>query len=1314
MKLLVLFVETNFTTMKTLLISILFLVNLFTSISVNATSYINLSVENGLSNRKVFSTTKCHKGYLWFATESGIDKFNGETFYLYSLPSNNSFHTEKPKGIITTENGTIYTFSSHYVYYYDEAADCFKILEEIPISNKESINCIYNHCEGLFIGTTHGLYLKRQTGDIKKIELKNSKNIICITAQNEETLWIGSTHGLIKLSCPDIILNTVTESFNERIQSVYFDKNTEYLWIGTFNNGLKIYDTKNNKEIELPHSKLNLPIRVIEQTDNTNVWVGIDGGGIAIFNRYTVEMIKRYSTQATDDDNIYSNNIYDILSTENFVWVTTYNAGIMAFNKNNITTNIYKKNINTLNTLNDNHVNAILEDSNGNLWFGTNQGLNLFDTKKKEWRNYISKTSANKVILSIHEDKNKRIWAGGYASELICIDTKSNSITPITITKSQTPNKNFVYSIEEDENGDMWFGGIINDLVKYNPDKKIYKRFPIRNINHINNIRKDSLVIATGNGLVVLDKKSENIKAVNLFECKGYKALHAYPFLNSVSEIPSMSGNLWLATEGEGIYIFNIYTNELKNISTKEGLSSDIAYGIMPDDNGYIWVSTEYGLNRINQHTGNIDIFNTWNGIPHNAFNFRAYCKMKNGNMIWGGPEGAVEISPYQISKNNKGINNLRFESFSLFYNKVTSESEKSPLKNSIDNTNDINLKYNQHSFSFDFINLTESKNVKTLYTWYLDGFDKQWSVPSYEHKATYTNVPPGNYTFRVKAQPSGHADDVITRDINIHISKPFWATIWAMLIYTLVSLYIIYLIAKAYKNKLEAKDSDQKIRFFINIAHDIRTPLTLIKAPLNEIEEENLSENGKSALVLAQKNTEKLLSMVGQLLDFQKIEREAMKLYVEETNINDYIINCLSSFQLLAKEKHIYMDIKMPDEKHTGWIDRKKISLIIDNLVSNSIKYTNEYGNICIETKVKANMMTINVIDDGIGISQEAQKKLFNRFYRADNTANLKETGSGIGLMLTKKMVTLHKGKITLTSKENIGTTFSVEIPVNRGSYNNNEILYKEERTKTLTQDSAEEDYSNKLKILLIEDNDELREYLSKLLNKNYYVIDAPNGEEGLEKIKKEIPDFILSDVMMPGISGIELCKKIKSDIDTCHIPLILLTALSEREDIIKGINAGADDYLTKPFDLNILESKINTIIKNRKLFRKKYIDKTAFSSDEPGMNELDKKFMKKVMTYIEERMANEDFSIDNLAIEMAMSRSVFYKKIKSLVGQNPQDFIKDIKMKKAANLLREKKYSISEIAYLIGFPNAKYFSTAFKKYFGVSPSQFNEQENK
>lgn len=1296
--------------MKTLLFSLLFLVNIFAS--VHAVSYINLSVENGLSNRKVFSVTKCLKGYLWFATESGIDKYNGEAFKLYSLPSNNSFHAEKPKGIITSEDGIIYTFSSHYVYYFDEAADCFKILDSIQVSNKESINCICVHCEGLLIGTTNGLYLRRQSGDTEKVDLKTSKNIICMSVQDEETLWLGSTNGLIKLSCPDIISNSYKDKFNERIQSVYFDKNTEYLWLGTFNNGLKIYDTKNNKEIELPHNKLNLPIRGIEQIDNTNVWVGIDGGGIAVFNRYNVEMIKRYSSQAASDDNIYSNNIYDILATENLVWVTTYNAGVMVFNKNNITVGVYRKTINTQNSINDNHVNTILEDSNGNLWFGTNHGLNLYDTKKKEWKYYVSKTSANKVILSIHEDKNKRIWVGGYASELICVDTQKNSVTPVAITKSQTPNKNFVYSIEEDENGDIWLGGIINDLVRYNPEKKTYKRFSVRNINHIKNFRKDTLAIATGNGLVILDKNTKTTKTINLFKCKGFKALHAYPFLNSVSEYPVLSGNLWLATEGEGIYIFNIYTNELKNISMKEGLSSDIAYGIMSDDNGYIWVSTENGLNRINYKTGNINIFNTWDGLPHNAFNFRAYCKRKNGNMIWGGPEGAVEINPYQIGKNNRATNNLRFESFSLFYNKITSETENSPLKQSVDNTKNINLKYNQHSFSFDFINLTESKNIKTIYTWYLEGFDERWSVPSSEHKATYTNVPPGDYVFRVKAQPSGYIDDSVMREIKIHISKPFWATTWAMVVYVLFSLYMLYLITKAYKNKLEAKDSDQKIRFFINIAHDIRTPLTLIKAPLNEIEEENLSENGKSALALAQKNTEKLLSMVSQLLDFQKIEREAMRLYVEETDLNDYIEGCLSSFQLLAKEKHIYLDIKQPEEKCIGWIDRKKISLILDNLVSNSIKYTNEYGNICIETKVKDNVMIINVIDDGIGISPEAQKKLFNRFYRADNTANSKETGSGIGLMLTKKMVTLHKGKITLTSKEHIGTTFSVEIPVNRSSYNGNEILYKEEKTKTFVQSTTQDDDVNKLKVLLIEDNDELRDYLSRLLSKNYLVIDASNGEEGLEKTKKEMPDFILSDVMMPGISGIELCEIIKSNIDTCHIPLILLTALSEREDIIKGINAGADDYLTKPFDLHILESKISTIIKNRKLFRKKFIDKSAFAPDEQGMNELDKNFMIKVMSYIEEKMANEDFSIDNLAMDMAMSRSVFYKKIKSLVGQNPQDFIKDIKMKRAANLLKEKKYSIGEVAYLTGFPNAKYFSTAFKKYYGVSPSAFCQQE--
>lgn len=477
----------------------------------------------------------------------------------------------------------------------------------------------------------------------------------------------------------------------------------------------------------------------------------------------------------------------------------------------------------------------------------------------------------------------------------------------------------------------------------------------------------------------------------------------------------------------------------------------------------------------------------------------------------------------------------------------------------------------------------------------------------------------------------------------------------------------------------------------------------------MNEIEEEPLTENGHSALALAQRNTEKLLNMVTQLLDFQKIEREAMSLQVEETEINSFVGNAVSNFEPLAREKQISLHLQLtPEESNKVYIDRRKLSIIIDNLLSNSIKYTCQHGNVWIKSSVASGRLAIEITDDGIGISPQAQKKLFNRFYRAENATNSKETGSGIGLLLTKKMTLLHKGSINFSSNVGAGTTFRIELPVQKNDYAETEIIKKEfeQHPKPHTEQTAEE--TNKLKLLVVEDNEELRGYLAHCLNRDYRIIESADGQAALDIIHKENPDFIISDVMMPVLSGIELCSRLKSNIETCHIPIILLTSLAEREDIIKGLNAGADDYITKPFDLSVLKTKIAAIINNRRLYRKKYIDKSAFSDETSVINELDRKFMSKLVEYIEEKMMNENFSIDTLAMEMAMSRSVFFKKIKSLTGQNPQEFIRDIKMKKAATLLNEKKYSIGEIAYLTGYPNAKYFSTAFKKYYGTTPSTF------
>ena len=497
-------------------------------------------------------------------------------------------------------------------------------------------------------------------------------------------------------------------------------------------------------------------------------------------------------------------------------------------------------------------------------------------------------------------------------------------------------------------------------------------------------------------------------------------------------------------------------------------------------------------------------------------------------------------------------------------------------------------------------------------------------------------------------------------------------------------------------------------------MAHDIRTPLTLIKAPLNEIADESLSESGINALDLALRNTEKLQNMVTQLLDFQKIEGEAMTLHIEKTNISEFIESIATNFILLASEKHIDFTLDLQESNLWGWIDRKKITTILDNILSNALKYTLSNGNVLLRLSLSPNKKNIHIeiVDDGIGISKNDQKQLFNRFYRAENAANSSETGSGIGLLLTKKMVHLHKGEISFSSIEHIGTKFSVNIPINKEEYSDYEIISNEEIRDITLADEQKTENENTIQILLVEDNEELRNYLAKFLRKNYEVKEASNGDEALIMIQKNNPDFVISDVLMPKISGIELTQQLKSNINTCHIPIILLTSLAEREDIIKGFNAGADDYITKPFDVSILETKINAINKNRLLYKKKYIDRSAFEDSSQIATNLDRDFMRQVLDKIEDNIANDNFNIDSLALEMAMSRTVFYNKIRSLTGQSPIDIIIDVRMKKAANLLREKKYTIAEIAYLTGSSNPKYFSTAFKKYYGVSPSSFIQEE--
>ena len=741
--------------------------------------------------------------------------------------------------------------------------------------------------------------------------------------------------------------------------------------------------------------------------------------------------------------------------------------------------------------------------------------------------------------------------------------------------------------------------------------------------------------------------------------------------------LPERPNELWIGTEGRGVIKYDMNTNQWQQYTQNNGLSSNSICGLQYDHQGRLWISTENGLNCLSPKHNHIDAFYEPDGLPDNTLNFRSHCLLHNGHIIFGTPSGAFELNPDEYSWKQDKAYNLRFEEFALFNVPMSPQQKNSPLQTTIDKTERITLKHNQHSFSFRFLNLGYLNAAKQLYSWYLEGFDKTWSIPTDHHHAVYTNIPPGKYTFHVKVFNGGNEENHQERTMRITILHPWWDTWIAWMVYILFAVTVVYYLIRAYKNKLEARDSDQKIRFFINVAHDIRTPLTLIKAPLNEIEQEPLTDNAKLALTLAKRNTEKLLNMVTQLLDFQKIEREAMSLQVEETSIFVFINNLISNFEPLAHEKGIHIHTELSSEEYRGYIDQRKISIILDNLLSNSIKYTKPNGNVWFKGYVENNMLMIKVVDDGIGISDSDQKKLFRRFYRGENATNSKETGSGIGLLLTKKMALLHKGDISFSSNEGVGTTFTIKIPVSQNNYSSVELIKKDpvaEKKTVHLPDSKNKSEKKKSKLLIVEDNEELRSYLAHYLSRNYQVLESANGQLALETASKETPDFIISDVMMPVLSGTDLCRQLKSNIETCHIPIILLTSLAEREDIINGLNAGADDYITKPFDLSVLQTKITGIINNRRLYHKKFIDKSAFNEESDIINELDKKFMEKVVGYIEDKMMQEDFSIDTLSLEMAMSRSVFFKKIKSLIGQSPQDLIRDIKMKKATTLLSEK----------------------------------------
>lgn len=1302
---------------KKLIILILIHVSLSSNICIHSFSHKNLIDRTNQMDRFVSSIIKDKDGFVWIASRSGISKYDGRNIKHYNLSESEIIQDKDGRevSIRKAHNNSLWAFTdSGGIFYYDSFSDSFMLFTDIGLMfNSTLINDLFFDNKGfIWVATLKGLLrFNSDNPSEKPLVTNNDLSINCIIPFSETSLAIGTGKGLyfISLDSGEIGDNKLYSSHN--IESIYKDETRNYLWIGSFSSGLFIWDFKNNKNIEAPFLKQipYVPIRVIRKLDSNQLLIGLDGRGV-----YKVDMeIGRAGVYLSNDDEnvgaLNANNVYDIMVDGKNVWVGTYTGGVSIVKESETYEWVrhipYEKQ-----SVKGTHIYAMLEDRDGDLWYATNLGVSFFDTKKKKWIHFLEEENS---FLTLSEDKAGRIWTGGYSTGLYCIDKHRGVLKYIPSLKGGTQLE-CVYASAVDENGDLWFGCLYSPLARLSVSggKEEWSYYDISQVKSIRFVDKNRLFVATSNGFYILDKNTGDKQHY-------FGNPHKYG-INSNSFVYSsvvLGDEIWFGTDGGGLNCMNLEKGNVENFSTYKGLPSNYIYGIIKDEKGILWVSSSKGLfcfDPINKKF----LYNISN-LPVSEFLFMSFAELKDGRMAFGGVNGAVILNPKEI-KNADLKTNLFFTDFRLFYQSVTPNSDSNILSKPINDLSDITLKYNQNSFSFGYVAVDLYNPDNYLYKYILEGFDKDWISRGSALTADYTNISPGTYTFRIQCINKNDGQVIADREMTVLIKEPFWNTIWAWMIYSLILLSLVYWAWSFYRERMLKQQSKERINFFINVAHDIRTPLSLVLAPLSNLEEEkSLSSKGKEYLKLAKLNGDKLFSIVSQLLDFQKEEINPSKLNLTICNLKQYVHNKVEQFTPLASDKKLTIHIEESSDNMYIETDIKKLDRIVDNLLSNAIKYSKQQTDIYIRLKNTDRKIVLEVEDFGIGISKKEQKKIFKHIYRAENAINSKEIGSGIGLMFTQKLVRQIKGELTFTSEENKGTTFYLSFPIEKLGF----VSPHSEETDAFDIENVESSspekryFTDSYRILLVEDNDDMRNYLSNMLSVEYKLYSVPSAEKALEFLKNNMTDLVISDIMMDGMHGDELCRVLKNNIETSHIHVILLTAVSEKEKMLSSLEYGADDYITKPFDIQVLRMKIHNFLRTRKKLQQYYLTKNKLTDvidtredvAEPKLKvaNLDEEFLSKCIQIVVKNLSNSDFSVNDLCTGIAMSRTLVYEKLKALTNQSPNEFIRVIRLKQARELLLTEKYTVQEVALLTGFMDTKYFSTVFKKYYGISPSK-------
>lgn len=1324
---------------RTTLIITCLLLSFFLPLQAQIFEYIDM--DNGLSSRRVLSIQQDKQNYIWILTHKGLDRYNGKQFKHYQLHRCNNPLSFYPNlnFLYTDKDNTIWKVGKDgFVFRYDEQRDSFQLAFDLratfPALKKAPISSVYMDSEAnIWFCTNQSQYIYNYHQS-KNYQLSPviSDKIICITQAEKNKYYLASEHLLYEVQLKGEQLTEIKKIQLPNvhlIDHIYYHSPTKQLIINTLLDKLFIYDIEEEQLESMGNSMKDIGVNKIipSKKEKDVLLIATDGDGIYKLDLKQLTLNHFLKEDTRKPNKMNGSIIKDIyMDSANRIWNVIYPTGITIYTEKYPAYEWFMHSANYTNSLANNCINGVMEDSEGDSWYATSNGICYFDVSENKWINFSpshspnGERSDNHIFTSLCESSPGIILAGGYMSGIYKIDKRTKEVTFFqqqNIQQGEGPDK-YIRSIYRDNERLIWIGGFYR-LKSYSLTTKEVCEYNIGYpITCITQKDEHSLWIGTINGVFVFDKlKKQAIPLDTEFDIQCINMIYNDP-----------SGNYtYFGTYGDGLFIFEKKTGKVTRYYDENcGLISNNIYSIVPDRNGNLYLGTENGLSFFDIKANKFINWTKEQGLLAASFNPNAAIHSRDGYMIFGSNEGVI-VLPDSIQLPETFSSHMIFSDLSIMYRTVHPGEKNSPLTQALDKTSCIELDYDQNTFSMNVSSINFDNPSNIMYSWKLEGFYDRWSPPSSDNLIKYTNLSPGNYTLRVRAILMDNHQILEEREIQILIGRPIWMTFWAFLLYALIIIGISYAIIRYQMIRRDKQISQAKINFFMQTAHDIRTPLTLIKAPLGEIlKNEQLTEQGTTNLNLAIQSTDNLSELANNLMDFQKEELYSSKISVVRYELNQYIQNYMQQFKAYAEQKGIDFQYKSSFTSLEVWIDQNKIDSILQNLLSNALKYTPKGGSVTIETDHNKNRWILTIKDTGIGIPKEDQKKLFKFLFRGKNATNQLITGSGVGMLLTYRLIKNHEGKISFSSTENVGTTFQLSFPIQSEHYQyRNEGVDQNLRTVLLqdgivapmpeaeqTQITAHPDSP---RIMIVEDNASLRLFLMKSLSDIYQVDGAENGQEAIDKIKVQQPDLIISDVMMSVMDGETMCRTLKSDIETSHIPIILLTALGDKKDILRGLETKADMYITKPFDLMVLRANISNILENREIIRKKLqqasVNIESKTEDIPMPTNLDNEFMQKVTVLVKENLG-KDLTVDTLCAGMNMSRTSFYNKIKALTGMAPNDFIRNIRMQEAAALLKSQRYTVAEVADMMGFADPKYFTDTFKKFYGIPPSIYKKNE--